>query len=113
MNKIEAIIRPIRLDAVKSALQEIGVAGLTVTDAAGMGTQKSTTTTYRGAEVPTRLLPRVKVEAVVSADQVDQVVEAIIQAAVTGEPGDGKIFISEVTDAIRIRTGQRGKDALT
>lgn len=113
MKKIEAIIRPIRLDAVKSALQEIGVAGLTVTDAAGMGTQKGVASTYRGAEVPSRLLPRVKVEAVISDEQVESVIAAIVGAAATGEPGDGKIFVSEVLDAVRIRTGQRGLEALT
>jgi nitrogen regulatory protein P-II 1 len=113
MKKIEAIISPIRLDAVKSALQEIGVAGLTVLDAAGMGTHKGIAAVYRGVEVPNRLLPRVKIEAVVGDDQAEAVVTALIDAASTGEPGDGKIFISEVLDAVRIRTGQRGVDALT
>jgi len=113
MKKIEAIISPIRLDAVKSALQGIGIAGLTVLDAAGMGTQKSIAAHYRGVEVPSRLLPRVKIETVVSDDQAEAVVKAILTSAATGEPGDGKIFISEVLDAVRIRTGQRGLEALS
>lgn len=112
MKKVEAVIRPIRLDAVKHALQEIGIAGMTVSDAAGMGTQKSIKSSYRGVQVPDRLLPRVKVEAVVSDDQVEAVIAAIVAAAATGEPGDGKIFVSDVADVIRIRTQQRGMDAL-
>lgn len=113
MKKIEAIIRPIRLDAVKAALQEVGAQGLTVIDAAGAGTQKQVATLYRGAEIPTRLLPRVKVEVVVGGEQVETVIDAIIGAAATGEPGDGKIFVTEVQDAIRIRTRQRGTEALS
>lgn len=113
MKKIEAIIRPIRLDAVKNALHEAGALGLTVTDAAGAGSQRGTQSTYRGAEVPPRLLPRVKVEVVVGDDHVESVVAAIVGAAYTGAAGDGKIFITDVVDAIRIRTRQRGIDALS
>lgn len=112
MKRVEAIIRPIRLDSVKAALHQVGVGGLTVTDAAGLGTQKSISQTYRGTEVANRLLPRVKLEVVVSDGDVERVIDAIIGAAATGEAGDGKIFVSDVSDAVRIRTRQRGEDAL-
>jgi len=112
MKKIEAIIKPFKLDEVKDALQEVGLQGITVTEAKGFGRQKGHTELYRGAEYIVDFLPKVKLEVVLADDQVDRAVEAIEQAARTGRIGDGKIFITPVEDAVRIRTGERGRDAI-
>ena len=112
MKKIEAIIKPFKLDEVKEALQEVGIQGLTVTEVKGFGRQKGHTELYRGAEYVVDFLPKVKIEVVLADDQVDAAVEAIIDAAKTGKIGDGKIFVIPVEQAIRIRTGEDGDDAL-
>jgi nitrogen regulatory protein P-II 1 len=112
MKKIEAIIKPFKLDEVKEALQEIGVQGITVTEAKGFGRQKGHTELYRGAEYVVDFLPKVKVEIVVPSERVEPAIEAIQKAARTGRIGDGKIFILNVEEAIRIRTGETGTDAL-
>lgn len=112
MIKIEAIIRPQKLDEVKAALDEIGIPGITVTEVHGSGRQKGYTQTYRGAEYTINLLQKVKVEVVVPDSLVERVVEVIQDAARTGEIGDGKIFLIPVADAIRIRTGERGDTAV-
>ncbi|MFT6452402.1 MAG: nitrogen regulatory protein P-II 1 [Halocynthiibacter sp.] len=112
MKKIEAIIKPFKLDEVKEALQEIGVQGLSVVEVKGFGRQKGHTELYRGAEYVVDFLPKVKIEVVLAADQVDGAIEAIINAAKTDKIGDGKIFVSSVEQAIRIRTGESGQDAL-
>ncbi len=112
MKKIEAIIKPFKLDEVKEALQEIGVQGLSVIEVKGFGRQKGHTELYRGAEYVVDFLPKVKIEVVLSDDQVEGAEEAIINAAKTDKIGDGKIFISPVEEAIRIRTGESGEDAL-
>ncbi len=112
MKKIEAIIKPFKLDEVKEALQEIGLTGMTVTEARGFGRQKGHTELYRGAEYVVDFLPKIKLELVLANDQVDRAVEAIQQAAYTGRIGDGKIFISPVEQVIRIRTGETGRDAV-
>ena len=112
MKKIEAIIKPFKLDEVKEALQEIGVQGITVTEAKGFGRQKGHTELYRGAEYVVDFLPKVKVEIVVPTERVEPAIEAIQKAARTGRIGDGKIFILNVEEAIRIRTGETGTDAL-
>ena len=112
MKKIEAIIKPFKLDEVKEALQEVGLQGITVTEAKGFGRQKGHTELYRGAEYVVDFLPKVKVEVVLPDELVDRAVEAITNAARTGRIGDGKIFILNVEQAIRIRTGESGTDAL-
>ncbi len=112
MKKVEAIIKPFKLDEVKEALQEIGVQGLSVVEVKGFGRQKGHTELYRGAEYVVDFLPKVKVEVVLPDDQVEQAVEAIVDAARTDKIGDGKIFVSPVEQAIRIRTGESGDDAL-
>ena len=112
MRKIEAIIKPFKLDDVKEALQSIGVHGITVTEARGFGRQKGHTELYRGAEYVVDFLPKVKLEIVVDENMVEQIVEAIVSAAQTGRIGDGKIFILPVEDVIRIRTGERGPNAI-
>ncbi len=112
MKKIEAIIKPFKLDEVKEALQEIGLQGITVIEAKGFGRQKGHTELYRGAEYVVDFLPKVKVEVVLSDEMVDKAVETIQNAAKTGRIGDGKIFISTVEEAIRIRTGETGSDAI-
>jgi len=112
MKKIEAVIKPFKLDDVKDALSEAGVKGLTVVEAKGFGRQKGHTELYRGAEYVVDFLPKVKVEVVVDDAQVERVIEAIQKAAHTGRIGDGKIFVSPVEEAIRIRTGEAGPDAL-
>jgi nitrogen regulatory protein P-II 1 len=112
MKKIEAIIKPFKLDEVKEALQEIGLQGITVIEAKGFGRQKGHTELYRGAEYVVDFLPKVKIEVVLSDDMLDKAIEAIQKAAKTGRIGDGKIFISSVEDAIRIRTGESGRDAI-
>ena len=110
--KIEAIIKPFKLDDVKEALQEIGVQGLTVIEAKGFGRQKGHTELYRGAEYVVDFLPKIKIELVLPADRVEAAIEAIQNAAQTGRIGDGKIFVSPVEHVIRIRTGETGLDAL-
>ncbi len=112
MKKIEAIIKPFKLDDVKEALQEIGLQGITVVEARGFGRQKGHTELYRGAEYVVDFLPKVKIEVVVPDDQVERIIEAIVNAAQTGRIGDGKIFVIPVEDAIRIRTGERGENAI-
>jgi nitrogen regulatory protein P-II 1 len=112
MKKIEAIFKPFKLDEVREALSEIGVSGLTVTEVKGFGRQKGHTELYRGAEYVVDFLPKVKIEVVLADDQVEAAVEAIVNAAKTGKIGDGKIFILPVEQAIRIRTGEEGDDAL-
>ena len=112
MKKIEAIIKPFKLDEVKEALQEIGIQGLSVTEVKGFGRQKGHTELYRGAEYVVDFLPKVKIEVVLSDDQADAAIETIINAAKTDKIGDGKIFVSDISQAIRIRTGESGDDAL-
>ena len=112
MKKIEAIIKPFKLDEVKEALQEVGLQGITVTEAKGFGRQKGHTELYRGAEYVVDFLPKVKIELVLDDGLVERAVEAIQQAARTGRIGDGKIFVSDIQEAIRIRTGERGNDAI-
>ena len=112
MKKIEAIIKPFKLDEVKEALQEIGVQGLSVVEVKGFGRQKGHTELYRGAEYVVDFLPKVKIEVVLSDGQVEPAIEAIVAAAKTDKIGDGKIFVSDVARAIRIRTGEHGEDAL-
>ena len=112
LKKIEAIIKPFKLDEVKEALQDVGLQGITVTEAKGFGRQKGHTELYRGAEYVVDFLPKVKIEVVLASDLVEKAVEAIQNAAKTGRIGDGKIFVSEVQEAIRIRTGETGTDAL-
>ncbi|MDI9348595.1 MAG: P-II family nitrogen regulator [Candidatus Symbiobacter sp.] len=112
MKKIEAVIKPFKLDEVKEALHEIGVQGLTVIEAKGFGRQKGHTELYRGAEYVVDFLPKVKIEIVLEESQVERAIEAITTAAHTGRIGDGKIFISTIEEVIRIRTGERGVDAI-
>lgn len=112
MKKVEAIIKPFKLDEVKEALQKIGVQGLTVTEVKGFGRQKGHTELYRGAEYVVDFLPKIKLEIVITEEMVDKTVEAIVEAANTGRIGDGKIFVLPLGEAIRIRTGERGKDAV-
>ena len=112
MKKIEAIIKPFKLDEVKEALHEVGVSGITVTEAKGFGRQKGHTELYRGAEYVVDFLPKVKIELVIDDDQVEAAIEAIIEAARTEKIGDGKIFVSPVEQAIRIRTGESGSEAI-
>jgi nitrogen regulatory protein P-II 1 len=112
MKKIEAIIRPFKLDEVKEALVEEGVKGLTITEVRGYGRQKGHTETYRGSEYRIEFIPKIKIEVVVDDSQVDKIVDAILKTAKTGQVGDGKIFITDVNEVIRIRTEESGKDAL-
>jgi nitrogen regulatory protein P-II 1 len=112
MKKIEAIIKPFKLDEVKEALHEVGLQGITVTEAKGFGRQKGHTELYRGAEYVVDFLPKVKIDVVVDDSMVEQALEAIQQAARTGRIGDGKIFVTDVTEVIRIRTGEKGSDAI-
>lgn len=112
MKKIEAIIKPFKLDEVKEALQEVGLQGITVTEAKGFGRQKGHTELYRGAEYVVDFLPKVKIEVVLNDEMVAKAVEAIQAAARTGRIGDGKIFISNVEESIRIRTGETGSEAI-
>jgi len=112
MKKIEAIIKPFKLDEVKEALQEVGLLGITVTEAKGFGRQKGHTELYRGAEYVVDFLPKVKIEIVLPDDLVEKAIEAIQGAARTGRIGDGKIFVTAVEEVVRIRTGERGKDAI-
>lgn len=112
MKKIEAIVKPFKLDDVKEALHEIGLQGMTVIEAKGFGRQRGHTELYRGAEYVVDFLPKLKIELILSDGDVDKAVEAISKSAQTGKIGDGKIFISDVADAVRIRTGERGDQAL-
>ena len=112
MRKIEAVIKPFKLDEVKEALHGIGIQGMTVTEVRGFGRQKGHTELYRGAEYVVDFLPKIKLEIAVTDDMVDKVVEAIVSAANTGRIGDGKIFVTHIEEAIRIRTGERGPDAV-
>lgn len=112
MKKIEAIIKPFKLDEVKESLQEIGIQGLSVVEVKGFGRQKGHTELYRGAEYVVDFLPKVKIEVVLADDQMDDAIEAILKTARTDKIGDGKIFVSTVEQAIRIRTGEAGDDAL-
>ena len=112
MKKIETVIKPFKLDEVKEALHDVGVKGLTVIEAKGFGRQKGHTELYRGAEYVVDFLPKVKIEVVVEDDMLERAVEAILQAAHTGRIGDGKIFVSTIEEAIRIRTGEKGAEAI-
>ncbi len=112
MRKIEAIIKPFKLDEVKEALHGIGIQGMTVTEVKGFGRQKGHTELYRGAEYVVDFLPKIKIEIAVSDEMTDKTVQAIVEAANTGRIGDGKIFVLPVEEAIRIRTGERGGDAV-
>jgi nitrogen regulatory protein P-II 1 len=112
MKTIEAIIKPFKLDEVKEALQEIGIQGLTVVEVKGFGRQKGHTELYRGAEYVVDFLPKIKLQVVVQDQQVDQVIESVMKAANTGRIGDGKIFVIPMDEVVRIRTGERGADAV-
>lgn len=112
MKKVEAVIKPFKLDEVREALSEVGITGLTVTEVKGFGRQKGHTELYRGAEYVVDFLPKIKIEIVLPDERVDQAVEAIIKAARTGKIGDGKIFVSTVEQVVRIRTGETGDDAV-
>ena len=112
MKKIEAIIQPYKLDPVKDALKNIGVQGMTVTEVRGHGRQKGHKEVYRGMEYQVDLLPKMKVEMVVPADRAEEVIETLVQTARTGKIGDGKVFVFDVADAVRIRNGDRGEGAL-
>jgi len=112
MKKVEAIIKPFKLDEVKEALSGAGVQGITVSEVKGFGRQRGHTELYRGAEYVVDFLPKVKLEIIIKDDQLDQVVEAIGSAAKTGRIGDGKIFVTDVNEVIRIRTGEKGESAL-
>ena len=112
MKKIEAIIKPFKLDEVREALSDVGVSGLTVTEVKGFGRQKGHTELYRGAEYVVDFLPKVKVEAAIKDDMLDRVIEAVEKSANTGKIGDGKIFVFDLEQVVRIRTGETGADAL-
>ena len=112
MKKIEAIIRPFKLDEVKEALMEEGIRGLTISEVRGYGRQKGHTETYRGSEYRIEFIPKIKIEVIVDDDAAEKTVEAILRTAKTGQVGDGKIFISDISDVIRIRTDESGSSAL-
>ncbi|MBU4258696.1 MAG: P-II family nitrogen regulator [Proteobacteria bacterium] len=112
MKKVEAIIKPFKLDDVKEALNEIGIQGMTISEVKGYGRQKGHKEIYRGAEYVVDFIPKIKIEIVVSSELADQAVETIAQASNTGKIGDGKIFVLSVEEAVRVRTGERGKDAI-
>ena len=112
MKKIEAIIKPFKLDEVKDKLNELGVQGITVTEVKGFGRQKGHTELYRGAEYVVDFLPKIKMEIILANSQVEDVVSGIVKAAQTGRIGDGKIFITDLEEAVRIRTGERGEEAI-
>ena len=112
MKKIEAVIKPFKLDEVKEALHEIGIQGMTVTEVKGFGRQKGHTELYRGAEYVVDFLPKIRIEIAVADEQAEKVVEAIVSAANTGRIGDGKIFVTPMEEVVRIRTGERGADAV-
>ncbi|GAA5132473.1 MAG: P-II family nitrogen regulator [Verrucomicrobiota bacterium] len=113
MKKVEAIIKPFKLEDVKEALSEVGVEGMTVVEVKGFGRQKGHTEIYRGSEYTVDFLPKVKIEVVVEDARSETVVDAIVKAANTGKIGDGKVFVSDVIEAVRIRTGERGSDAIS
>jgi len=112
VKKIEAVIKPFKLDEVKNALNEIGVQGMTVMEAKGFGRQKGHTELYRGLEYVVDFLPKVKIEILASDDFADRIVETIVNSARTGRIGDGKIFVTDLSEVVRIRTGERGEDAI-
>ena len=112
MKKIEAVIKPFKLDDVKEALNEVGIQGMTVSEVKGYGRQKGHTEIYRGAEYAVDFIPKLKIEIVVPAERCEEVIEVIIKSSFTGKIGDGKIFVSSMEDVIRVRTGERGADAL-
>ncbi len=112
MKKVEAIIKPFKLDEVKDKLNEIGVKGITVTEVKGFGRQKGHTELYRGAEYVVDFLPKIKMDIIIDDSLVEEVVNSIVKTAQTGRIGDGKIFITNLEEAVRIRTGERGKDAI-
>jgi nitrogen regulatory protein P-II 1 len=112
MKKVEAIVRPHLLEAVKTALQEVGIVGMTVTEVKGFGRQKGHTETYRGSEYKVEFLPKIKIEVALGDELVEQAVEAVLKTAKTGKFGDGKVFVSSLDDVVRIRTGERGEAAL-
>jgi len=112
MKKVEAVIKPFKLDEVKEALTEIGITGMTISEVKGFGRQKGHTELYRGAEYTIDFIPKIKLEVIVPDESVEKVVEVIVSSAKTGRIGDGKIFILPVEDAVRIRTGERGQEAL-
>jgi nitrogen regulatory protein P-II 1 len=112
MKKVECIVRPHLLDAVKTALQDVGIVGMSVSEVKGFGRQKGHTETYRGSEYKVEFLPKVKIEVVVSEELVEPAVEAVLKTAKTGKFGDGKIFVSALEEVVRIRTGERGEGAL-
>jgi nitrogen regulatory protein P-II 1 len=112
MKKIESIIRPHLLEVVKNALQEVGVVGMTITEVKGFGRQKGHTETYRGSEYKVDFLPKLKIEVVLAETLVDQAIEAVIRTAKTGKFGDGKIFVTNLEEVVRIRTGERGEEAI-
>jgi nitrogen regulatory protein P-II 1 len=112
MKKVEGIVRPHMLEAVKTALQDAGIVGMTVSEVKGFGRQRGHTETYRGSEYKVDFLPKVKIEVVVPDELADKVVEAIVESGRTGKFGDGKVFVTSLSDVVRIRTGERGEDAL-
>ena len=112
MKKVEAVIKPFKLDEVKDKLNEIGIKGITVSEVKGFGRQKGHTELYRGAEYVVDFLPKIKLEIVIADNQLDEVVNAVIKSAQTGRIGDGKIFVTNLEDTIRIRTGEHGEDAI-
>jgi nitrogen regulatory protein P-II 1 len=112
MKKVEAVVRPHLLDAVKTALQDVGIVGMTISEVKGFGRQKGHTETYRGSEYKVDFLPKVKIDVVVPDEIVEKVVEAVLKTAKTGKFGDGKIFVTSLDNVVRIRTGERGEDAL-
>ncbi|MDP2302595.1 MAG: P-II family nitrogen regulator [Ignavibacteria bacterium] len=112
MKKVEAIIRPFKLDEVKEALIELGAKGMTITEVRGYGRQKGHTETYRGSEYRIEFVPKIKIEIVIEKEKLEKVIEAILKTAKTGQIGDGKIFVSEIEDVIRIRTEESGREAL-
>ena len=112
MKKIEAIVKPFKLDEVKEALQGMGIQGMTVTEVKGFGRQKGHTELYRGAEYVVDFLPKIKIEVTVSDEMADKTVQAVVEAASTGRIGDGKIFVHDLAEVVRIRTGERGPDAV-
>jgi nitrogen regulatory protein P-II 1 len=112
MKKVEAVVRPHLLEAVKAALQEVGIVGMTVSEVKGFGRQKGHTETYRGSEYKVDFLPKIKLEVAVGDELVERVIDAILRSAKTGKFGDGKIFVTDLSGAVRIRTGERGEEAL-
>jgi nitrogen regulatory protein P-II 1 len=112
MKKVEAIVRPHVMEAVKAALQEVGVVGMTITEVKGFGRQKGHTETYRGSEYKVEFLPKVKIEVALPDELVEKAVDAVLKTAATGKFGDGKVFVSPLTEVVRIRTGERGESAL-